>query len=162
MFSVKRLIKSPLKMKDATTVADGCRIEGYIETAGTVAICGSMAGTIKCNSLETFRDSKVYATVEAVNVVVGGYYQGEIVCSGRLMIAATGKIIGRASYGSLVIESGGLLQGHISNSELTETELLPLFQRGEIISKKELCHGPSKNRRYILLISKDCTWAICK
>jgi cytoskeletal protein CcmA (bactofilin family) len=136
MSSVKRLSKSLIKMKDVTIVSDGCRIEGYIETSGTLAIYGSMVGTIKCNSLEMFRDSKVYATVEATNVIVAGFFEGEIVCTGRLMIAATGKIIGRASYGSLVIESGGLFEGHISKSELTETDLLPLFQRGEIVSKK--------------------------
>ena len=136
MPSVKRLIESLIKMKDVTIVADGCKIEGYIETSGTLTIYGSLAGTIKCNSLEMFRGSKVYATVEAANVIVAGFFEGEIVCTGRLMIAATGKIIGRASYGSLVIESGGLLKGHISKSELTETDLLPLFQRSEIVSKK--------------------------
>jgi len=136
MSSAKREVKSSFKMNAPTILADGCRFGGHIETSGTVGIFGAMEGTIKCNSLETFRDSKVCAIVEAVNVTVAGFFEGEIVCTGCLMIAATGKIIGRASYGSLVIESGGLLEGHFSKSQPTEGKLLPLIEIGEIVQKK--------------------------
>ena len=76
MSSAKREVKSSFKMNAPTILADGCRFGGHIETSGTVGIFGAMEGTIKCNSLETFRDSKVCATVEAVNVTVAGFFEG--------------------------------------------------------------------------------------
>lgn len=116
---------------DATVISENCRLKGNVETQGTLTISGSFEGTINCTSLETCRDSRVRASVEVDNVTIGGFFEGDMVCSGRLTIARTGTVKGRISYGSLLIEPGGLLEGYVSKLELRDTKLLP-FRQGRL------------------------------
>ena len=113
---------------DATVISESCRLKGNVETSGTLTIAGSFEGIINCASLETCRDSRVKASVEVDNVTIGGFFEGDMVCNGRLTIARTGTVKGRISYGSLAIESGGLLEGYVSKLELRDTKLIPFRQ----------------------------------
>ena len=118
-------------LMDATVISESCRLKGNVETTGTLTISGCFEGTINCTSLETCRDSRVKATVEVDNVTIGGFFEGDMVCNGRLIIARTGTVKGRISYGSLSIEPGGLLEGYVSRLESRDTKLLP-FRQAEL------------------------------
>ncbi len=73
-----------------------------------------MTGTIRCGSLEIMADGNVDANVEAETVHVAGSFEGEMICRGKLTFFRTGKMKGNVSYGTLSIESGGLLDGTAS------------------------------------------------
>ena len=106
--------KSQSKPADTTIISAGSRFKGSIETEGNLIIDGSVTGTIKCGSLEIMRDGNVDADVEGERVNVAGNFVGEMICKGRLTFFRTGKIKGDISYGTLSIESGGLLDGSAS------------------------------------------------
>jgi cytoskeletal protein CcmA (bactofilin family) len=115
-------------MGDSTIIAESCRLEGSIETQGTVVVFGSVTGKIKCGGLEIWKESKVYADVEAENVSVGGYYEGKMMCNGRLSVSSTATVTGKISYRALSIELGGLMAGTASTLKSHDTTALPVYQ----------------------------------
>ena len=125
-----KLFKNPLKPLETTIISATSKLEGSIETEGTIVVCGSVKGTVCCGSLEILRDGIVNAKVEAANISVAGDFEGEMICNGKLTVLSTGKVVGDISYGTLSIESGGLLDGTISTFKTKEMAILPLFNEG--------------------------------
>ena len=127
---VKRF-KNPLKTVETTIISGGSKLEGSIETEGTLIVDGSVTGNIRCSSLEILIDGHLDAKVETENVSVAGSFEGEMICSGRLTVFSSGKVIGDVRYGTLSIESGGALDGSVSKSDSEGTAILPLYQKGK-------------------------------
>jgi cytoskeletal protein CcmA (bactofilin family) len=113
---------------ETTLISASCSLEGSIEAEGTLIVEGSVRGTIKCTSLEILENGRVDAKVEGENVTVAGDFEGEMICSRRLGILRTGKVLGELSYGTLSIESGGLLNGTLSKSKAEDTAILPFHK----------------------------------
>jgi cytoskeletal protein CcmA (bactofilin family) len=109
-----KLFKNPIRPVETTIVSAGSKLQGIIETGGTLVIDGSVTGTIRCGSLEIMAHGNVDANVEAETVHVAGSFQGEMNCRGKLTFFRTGRVKGNVSYGTLSIESGGLLDGTAS------------------------------------------------
>ena len=124
----EKLFKNPIKSVETTIISATCRLEGSIEAEGTLIVGGSVRGTIKCTSLEILKNGRVEAKVEGENVTVGGDFEGEMICSRRLGILSTGKVLGKLSYGTLSIESGGLLDGTLSRFKAEDTTILPFHK----------------------------------
>ena len=112
--SKEKLFKNPMKSMETTLISASVRLEGSIEAEGTLIVEGSVRGTIKCTSLEILEKGRVDAKVEGENVTVAGDFEGEMVCSRKLSILRTGKVLGEIAYSALSIESGGLLDGTAS------------------------------------------------
>jgi len=123
-----KFFKNPLKTVETTIISAGSKLEGSIETVGTLIVDGSVTGNIKCSSLEILQDGNLEAKVEAQDVSVAGSFEGEMICNGKLTVLSKGKVIGDVSYGTLSIESGGALDGSVSKSKLDSTPILPLYQ----------------------------------
>jgi len=109
-----RLLKNPIKPVETTVISASSKLEGTIEVDGTLIIDGSVTGIIKCGSLEIMANGNVDAKVEAETVSVAGNFEGEMICKGKLTFVRTGKVKGDISYGTLSIESGGLVDGNVS------------------------------------------------
>jgi cytoskeletal protein CcmA (bactofilin family) len=118
------------KTKDITIISEKSDIEGKLKMPGKVMILGSFTGGINCNSLEIFKDGKAVGSIEAETVIVAGYFEGELTCSGLLTIAKTGKVKGRVAYGNLAVELGGLLDAEVFQLESQDTKLVPFHPKG--------------------------------
>ena len=125
-----KLFKNPLKTVETTIISSGSRLEGSIETKGTLIVDGSVTGNVKCGSLEILKDGHLDARVETENVSVAGSFEGELICSGKLIVCSSGKVVGDISYGTLSIESGGVLDGSVAKSNSEGTSVVPLYQKG--------------------------------
>lgn len=125
--AMEKVKKSRIGKVDPTIISESCGLEGSIETQGTVVVFGSVTGKIKCGDLEIWKDGKVYADVEAANVSVGGYFEGEMLCNGRLSVSSTGTVQGKISYRMLSIEPKGLMEGTTSCLRSQDTTALPIY-----------------------------------
>jgi cytoskeletal protein CcmA (bactofilin family) len=118
------------KTKDITIISEKSDIEGKMKMPGKVMILGSFTGSINCSTLEIFIDGKAVGTIEAENIIIAGYVEGELACSGLLTIAKTGKVKGRVAYGNLLVEFGGILDAEVFQLESRDTKLVPFHPKG--------------------------------
>ena len=126
--SKEKLFKNPMKSVETTLISTSVRLEGSIEAEGTLIVEGSVRGTIKCTSLEILENGRVEANIECENVTVAGEFEGEMICSRKLSILRTGKVLGGITYCALSIESGGLLDGTLSRGKAEDSSILPFYK----------------------------------
>ena len=119
--------------KEMTIIPENTKLEGRIEATGRVLVVGSFTGTMKVNALEVSKGGSVNATVEAEDAVIGGEFNGEMVCKAELLITSKGVVKGKLLYRSLRIESGGSIDATVSKLESKEAKLLPFTQKRNLI-----------------------------
>jgi len=123
----KRLERASANVNERISIlGENCRLNGNIETASKVILCGNFEGTITCNTLETGVDSKVSAKVIAGDVVISGFFEGEVVCHNVLTVARTGRVFGKVCYGTLTVEPGGIIEGSASKLESRDKKVLSI------------------------------------
>ena len=127
---MRKFRKMGIKSEDITIISETSSLEGKLEVPGNVVIMGSFRGSIISRSLEIFKDAKVVGNIEAEDVTIAGYFEGELACSGRLTIFESGTAKGRVAYGALSVEFGGLLDAEIFRLESTDTKLIPFDRKG--------------------------------
>ena len=127
---MRKFRKMGIKSEDITIISEASSLEGKLEVPGNVLIQGSFKGSIISRTLEIFEDAKVVGNIEAEDVTIAGYFEGELACSGLLTIAKTGTVKGRVAYGALSVELGGLLDAEVFQLESTDTKLIPFDRKG--------------------------------
>ncbi len=132
---MRKFEKMRIKSEDITIISETSSLKGELKMLGNVIIMGSFTGSIISRTLEIFKDGKAFGSIEAENVTIAGYFEGELACSGLLTIAKTGTVKGRLAYGALSVELGGLLDAEVFQLESTGTKLIP-FQRKGVHSDK--------------------------
>jgi len=120
----------PIKPEDITIISKTSSVKGKLKMPGNVIILGSFTGSMISRTLEIFKDGKVFGSIEAENVTIAGYFEGEMACSGLLTISKTGTVRGRIAYGVLSVELGGLLDAEFCQLESTDTKLIPFHRKG--------------------------------
>lgn len=124
----EKLFSNPMKSVETTLISSSVNLEGSIEAEGTLIVEGSVRGTIKCTSLEILENGRVEANIECENLTVAGEFEGEMICSRKLSILRTGKVLGGITYSALSLESGGVLEGTASCLRSQDTTALPMYQ----------------------------------
>ena len=126
---MKKLFKKLIQTEELTIIPENTKLKGKFEASGTVVVNGSFMGTVKCSELEICRGGRVNAKAEVKTTAIGGDFEGEMVCDGRLHIKSTGTVKGRLLYRSLLIEFGGSLACSVSRLGYEDKKLLPSQQR---------------------------------
>ncbi len=100
-----------------TLIGKGTKITGKLEAGGTVRIDGFFEGEVSTEGdLVIGENGQVVAAIKARNLLVVGAIKGDVATTGQLEIAPTGRIEGDVQTARLVVEPGGLLQGHCQMS----------------------------------------------
>lgn len=88
--------------------------DGTFNLTRDLRVEGQVKGTITCQgTMLVAQGSSVNATVDAENITVAGDLEGEIVCRGKLQILSTGKVRGKLTTASLVINEGAIYEGEL-------------------------------------------------
>ncbi|MGB5921614.1 MAG: polymer-forming cytoskeletal protein [Syntrophobacteria bacterium] len=127
---MRKFRKMGIKSEDITIISEASSLEGKLEVPGNVLIQGSFKGSIISRTLEIFKNAKVIANIEAEDVTIAGYFEGEMACSGLLTIVESGTVKGSVAYVALSVERGGLLEAEIFQLESTDTKLIPFDRKG--------------------------------
>ena len=92
-----------------TVISEGDALVGRLEMSGHGRVLGRLEGQITCpGELSIGPEAVVRADIQAKDLTVAGAVTGDVVVSGRLRIAATGRLGGDAHVGSLLVAEGGV------------------------------------------------------
>ena len=90
-------------------------IEGEIHSSGDLHLDGKFSGNVVCNGdLIIGNESKVFGSIKAKNVLISGYFKGEIDAVEALEIFETGHVEGDIKGSKLRIYEGGVYKGKVN------------------------------------------------
>ncbi len=98
-----------------TVVGSDARLEGTFDVADSIQIECDVGGRMKVGKkLVIGERGSVRADVEAVDVIIYGQYEGNMVATGSVEITPTGRADGNIETNSLVISKGGFFNGNVA------------------------------------------------
>lgn len=114
MFGKKGGSEQPANFeKIDTMIGKDTFFQGNISATGTIRVDGEFKGEVKVKGDMVIGESgRVEATVEARNLLVGGYIKGNIQASGKVDLAPTAKLYGDMKVKNLIIEDGAVFKGN--------------------------------------------------
>ena len=97
-----------------TVVGDTAKMEGKFHIADSIQIECEVGGELRVGGkLVIGEKGVVNATVETVDAIILGHYDGNMTATGNVEIAATGRVRGNIKTDSLVISKGGYFMGNV-------------------------------------------------
>lgn len=98
-----------------TIVGQQARMEGKFEIADSIQIECAVGGELTVGGrLVIGEHGMVTADVRTVDAVIKGRYDGNMVATGNVEIATTGRVSGNIETDSLVISQGGFFNGNVA------------------------------------------------
>lgn len=98
-----------------TVSGDYAKIEGTFEIADSLEVECEIGGELNVRGkLVIGQNGTVNANVRTVDAVIKGTYEGNMVATGNVEIAATGRVTGNITTDSLVISKGGFFNGNVT------------------------------------------------
>lgn len=97
-----------------TIVGESAKMEGKFDIADSIHIECQVGGELNVGGrLVIGEKGVVTANVQTVDAVIMGVYEGNMVATGNVEIAATGRVSGNIRTDSLVISKGGFFNGNV-------------------------------------------------
>jgi cytoskeletal protein CcmA (bactofilin family) len=97
-----------------TITGDSARIEGKLEVPASLEVSCDIAGELVVGGRLTIGENgTVRASVRTADAVIKGRFDGDLVATGSVEIAATGRVTGNITTDSIHIARGGFLEGKI-------------------------------------------------
>jgi cytoskeletal protein CcmA (bactofilin family) len=96
------------------TVGKGITLSGEIRACDLLIVEGQVEATLSESRAVEISSSGVFKGVADIeSAEVSGLLEGELVVRGTLVIHATGRVLGKISYGQIEIARGGIISGQI-------------------------------------------------
>lgn len=107
-----------------TLIGKGTSFQGNIVATGTIRIDGEFNGDVKVKGdIVIGEEGKVEGTIDARNVLVGGYVKGNVAAVGKVDLAPTAKLFGDIKVKNLIVEDGAVFKGNcVMESKVMEKE----------------------------------------
>lgn len=110
--------RSPVETRSESLVDRHSSFDGRYETDHDLRVEGSISGEVFCRGVLTIeKDASARARIQAREAHVRGRLEGDIVCSGRLLLAATAVVTGTVKAATLVVEEGASLSGTVDTTQ---------------------------------------------
>jgi len=98
--------------EETAIIAKGFKLEGKLDVAGPLRINGTVKGTVQSKSQVVLGDTaQIEGEIHCGFLSVAGKVKGNVHCTERLEILASGLVEGDVNSPSLGIEPGGILEG---------------------------------------------------
>ena len=123
-----------------TVLGSEAKVEGTFEIADSIQIECEVGGRLKVGGrLVIGERGFVRADVEAVDVIIYGKYDGNMVATGSVEVAPSGRVVGNIETNSLVISRGGFFNGTTIKLKESEADAGPCPadrpRRGEVAAE---------------------------
>src|SRR5216117_3004413 len=97
-----------------TIIGERARMDGKFDIADSIQIECEVGGELNVGGkLVIGERGVVNANVQTVDAVIMGVYEGNMVATGNVEIASTGRVSGSIRTDSLVISKGGFFNGNV-------------------------------------------------
>ena len=103
-----------------TLISASSEMSGDLISAGEIQIDGKVTGNIKCRKLIVGEAGQIQGTVVTEECVVHGTIIGQVSGEG-VTLTHSARVDGEVYYGSLAIETGGLLDGKCQRLDERDT-----------------------------------------
>ena len=112
--------------RQTTYIAASTKITGTLTGQGAYVFCGTVEGDCDIQGPLTLAEGGVWrGTMKAVDIVVAGTVEGDVVAKQRVEIGGTARITGSLSGNSIAVAEGAIIEGEI---KVTSGEPLTTFQ----------------------------------
>jgi cytoskeletal protein CcmA (bactofilin family) len=93
----------------------GLKVQGILSAEGKLIIGGAVEGTLIGDEVVIAPGSRVVAQARVREMVISGYFEGEVRAYGSLRIMPTGRFCGHIVCKSLSLQAGGTLNGSVKS-----------------------------------------------
>lgn len=112
--------------RQTTYIAASTKITGTLTGQGAYVFCGTVEGDCDiAGPLTLAEGGRWKGTMKAVDIVVAGTVEGDVVAKQRVEIAGTARITGSLAGNSIAVAEGAIIEGEI---KVTSGEPLTKFQ----------------------------------
>jgi len=109
-----------------TIIGASAKLEGKFEITDSIQIECEVGGELSVGGkLVIGEKGVVSANVQTVDAVIMGVYEGNMVATGNVEIAETGRVTGNIETDSLVISKGGFFNGNVVKSKGDDAAMGP-------------------------------------
>lgn len=120
-----------IEQKGNIFIGEGVTVSGTFSIPGRAVVNGTLNGELSADELMVGKQGRLAGQITVRNADVHGETNDTVTASSRLIVRSTGRVNGRASYGELEIERGGLVAGTIvpvnARSQSPEPTGLPVL-----------------------------------
>lgn len=116
--------------KGSIVIGEGVTVTGSFVVPGRAVINGSLQGELQADDLLVGARGKLVGNVKVRKADIYGETHDTLQASEHLLIRSTGRISGKATYGEIEIERGGLVQGSVlpEGTPVAAPVIAPKFQ----------------------------------
>ncbi|MCR4339597.1 MAG: polymer-forming cytoskeletal protein [Gemmatimonadaceae bacterium] len=105
----------PVSITLLTVVGEHARMEGKFDITDSIQVECEVGGELNVGGkLVIGQKVVVNANVQTVDAIIMGHYEGNMIATGNVEIAETGRVTGNIQTDSLVISKGGFFNGNIT------------------------------------------------
>ncbi|HSM36421.1 MAG TPA: polymer-forming cytoskeletal protein [Longimicrobiales bacterium] len=102
-------------------VGSGMKVNGDVETEGTIRIEGRVEGTVRAGkAVVVGKDGRIKGDIFTQDAVVGGEVNGTIVAESRIELQATCVVDGEIRARRIQLDEGGRVNGRVHTGEVTK------------------------------------------
>lgn len=100
-------------------VGSGMKVNGDVETEGTIRIEGRVEGTVRAGkAVVVGKDGRIKGDIFTQDAVVGGEVNGTIVAESRIELQATCVVDGEIRARRIQLDEGGKVNGRVHTGEV--------------------------------------------
>jgi cytoskeletal protein CcmA (bactofilin family) len=143
------------EQKGNLIIGEGVTVTGTFVIPNKAVINGILNGELTADEIMVGKAGKLTGKITARNADVHGETHDTLTIANHLILRSTGKINGRATYGELEIERGGLVSGtvlpedasHVASSAPTQRPVTPATgaQVSNIAPNQQASSKPTDN-----------------
>jgi len=150
--------QQPAEARTQSVIDKNSSFDGRFETEHDLRIEGTVSGEVVCRG--TFvveREAIARVKVQARDGHILGHFEGDIVCAGKLILAATAQVSGTFKSAVLVVEEGATVSGTIDTTQgaATRTAAAPAAKNGTTSEPATVTRVPRREPPSFALVASD-------
>ncbi len=122
-------MKETVELQGSIIVGAGVTVKGVFKVPNRAVINGSLEGELDADELLIGKGGKLVGAARVKRADVHGEAHNSLHASEQLTVRGTGRIHGKATYGLIEIERGGLIHGEVVSIEQQQVGLPVLMEK---------------------------------